>query len=109
MAEGLKPVTTQARDLFRRPMLPDELARMDAIVLDPPRAGAERQVVEIIPAKVPRIAYVSCNPVTFALRPVLMPQCENSCVSPLFEQPVLGYVIAGNKDTFDPSGRIENK
>jgi 23S rRNA (uracil1939-C5)-methyltransferase len=66
MAEGLKPVTTQARDLYRRPMLPDELARMDAIVLDPPRAGAERQVVEIVPAKVPRIAYVSCNPVTFA-------------------------------------------
>lgn len=66
MAGGLKPVTTQARDLYRRPMLPDELARMDAIVLDPPRAGAERQVVEIIQTKVPRIAYVSCNPVTFA-------------------------------------------
>ncbi|OAN67713.1 RNA methyltransferase [Sulfitobacter sp. EhC04] len=66
MAGGLKPVTTQARDLYRRPMLPDELARMDAIVLDPPRAGAERQVAEIILTKVPRIAYVSCNPVTFA-------------------------------------------
>jgi 23S rRNA (uracil1939-C5)-methyltransferase len=66
MAEGLKPVTTEARDLYRRPMLPDELAKTDAVVLDPPRAGAERQVAEIIKANVPRVAYVSCNPVTFA-------------------------------------------
>jgi len=66
MAEGLKPVTTETRDLFRRPMLPDELAKTDAVVLDPPRAGAERQVAELIKAAVPRIAYVSCNPVTFA-------------------------------------------
>jgi 23S rRNA (uracil1939-C5)-methyltransferase len=66
MAEGLKPVTTETRDLFRRPMLPDELAKTGAVVLDPPRAGAERQVAELIKAKVPRIAYVSCNPVTFA-------------------------------------------
>lgn len=66
MADGLKPVTTQARDLYRRPMLPDELAKLDAIVLDPPRAGAERQVAEIARSAVPRIAYVSCNPVTFA-------------------------------------------
>tara|TARA_R110002094_G_scaffold2053_4_gene8628 strand:- start:8599 stop:9819 length:1221 start_codon:yes stop_codon:yes gene_type:complete len=66
MAEGLKPVTTETRDLFRRPMLPDELAKTGAVVLDPPRAGAERQVAEIIRAAVPRIAYVSCNPVTFA-------------------------------------------
>ena len=65
-ATGLKPVTTEARDLFRRPLLPDELARFDAVVLDPPRAGAERQVAEIAQANVPTIAYVSCNPVTFA-------------------------------------------
>lgn len=66
MAEGLKPVTTQARDLFRRPLLPDELAKTGAVVLDPPRAGAEAQVAELARAAVPRIAYVSCNPVTFA-------------------------------------------
>lgn len=65
-ADGLKPVTTETRDLYRRPMLPDELAKTDAVVLDPPRAGAERQVAEIIKAAVPRVAYVSCNPVTFA-------------------------------------------
>ncbi|MFT7593668.1 MAG: 23S rRNA (uracil1939-C5)-methyltransferase [Paracoccaceae bacterium] len=66
MAAGLKPVTTESRDLYRRPLLPDELARFDAVVLDPPRAGAEAQVAELAQAKVPRIAYVSCNPVTFA-------------------------------------------
>ena len=65
-ATGLKPVTTETRDLFRRPLLPDELARFDAIILDPPRAGAEAQVAEIATALVPRIAYVSCNPVSFA-------------------------------------------
>lgn len=66
MAEGLKPMTTLARDLYRRPLLPDELAKTGAVVLDPPRAGAEAQVAELAKAKVPRIAYVSCNPVTFA-------------------------------------------
>ncbi|NNK15738.1 MAG: class I SAM-dependent RNA methyltransferase, partial [Sulfitobacter sp.] len=65
-AQGLKPVTTEARDLFRRPLLPDEMKGLEAIVLDPPRAGAERQVAEICNADVPRIAFVSCNPVTFA-------------------------------------------
>ncbi|MBF9042539.1 class I SAM-dependent RNA methyltransferase [Rhodobacterales bacterium HKCCE4037] len=63
---GLKPVTTEARDLFRRPLLPDELAKFDAVVIDPPRAGAEAQTREIAKAQVPRIAAVSCNPVTFA-------------------------------------------
>jgi 23S rRNA (uracil1939-C5)-methyltransferase len=65
-ATGLKPVTIEARDLFRRPLLPDELQRFDAIVLDPPRAGAVDQVAEITRAKVPTLSYVSCNPVTFA-------------------------------------------
>ncbi|MGC1494973.1 MAG: class I SAM-dependent RNA methyltransferase [Sulfitobacter sp.] len=66
MAEGLKPVTTATRDLYRRPMLPDELLKTQAVVLDPPRAGAERQVAELAKTSVPSIAYVSCNPVTFA-------------------------------------------
>ena len=65
-ATGLKPLSAEARDLFRRPLLPDELAKFEAIVLDPPRAGAERQVAEICKTTVPRIAFVSCNPVTFA-------------------------------------------
>lgn len=63
---GLKRVTTEARDLFRRPLLPDELARFDALVIDPPRAGAEAQFEQIARAGVPVIAAVSCNPVTFA-------------------------------------------
>lgn len=65
-AQGLKPLRVETRDLYRRPLLPDELAKFDAVVLDPPRAGAERQVAELVRAKVPVLAYVSCNPVTFA-------------------------------------------
>ncbi|MCV3270036.1 class I SAM-dependent RNA methyltransferase [Roseobacter sinensis] len=65
-AEGLKRVTTEVRDLFRRPLLPDELRGVGAVVLDPPRAGAEAQVAELARAEVPRISYVSCNPVSFA-------------------------------------------
>lgn len=65
-AQGLKPVTTETRDLFRRPLLPDELSRFDGAVIDPPRAGAEAQIAEIARARLPCLAYVSCNPVTFA-------------------------------------------
>ncbi|GGX40008.1 RNA methyltransferase [Tateyamaria omphalii] len=65
-ARGLKRVTTEARDLFRRPLLPDELARCDAVVIDPPRAGAVAQIAELAAAQVPVIAHVSCNPQTFA-------------------------------------------
>jgi len=66
MATGLKRVTAVTRDLFRRPFLPDELAKFDACVIDPPRAGAEAQVAELAKSGIARIAYVSCNPVTFA-------------------------------------------
>ncbi len=65
-AQGLKPVTIERRDLFRNPLLPDELARFGAVVIDPPRAGAQAQVDQIALTRVPKIAYVSCNPVTFA-------------------------------------------
>ena len=54
------------RDLFRRPLLPDELNRFDAVVIDPPRAGAEAQVDQLARSGIGRIAAVSCNPVTFA-------------------------------------------
>lgn len=65
-ATGLKPVTTEARDLFRRPLMAEELARFDAAVIDPPRTGAAAQVQELAAAAIPRIGFVSCNPVTFA-------------------------------------------
>lgn len=65
-AEGLHRVTTEARDLFRRPLLSDELKRFDAVVIDPPRAGAEAQARELAGSGVQVIAAVSCNPVTFA-------------------------------------------
>ncbi|MCJ1900828.1 MULTISPECIES: class I SAM-dependent RNA methyltransferase [Paracoccus] len=64
-APGLRRITTEIRDLARRPLMPDELA-YDAIVIDPPRAGAEAQAREIARAQVPRLAWVSCDPVTFA-------------------------------------------
>ncbi|UWP92048.1 methyltransferase [Aliiroseovarius crassostreae] len=65
-ASGLKQVTTETRDLFRRPLLPDELNRFDAIVIDPPRAGAVAQVREMAQCEVSQVAMVSCNPVSFA-------------------------------------------
>ncbi|WP_282078501.1 class I SAM-dependent RNA methyltransferase [Epibacterium ulvae] len=69
-AQGLRKVTSETRDLFRRPVLPDELnpfgARYEAVVIDPPRAGAEAQVRELAKAQTPVVAYVSCNPITFA-------------------------------------------
>ena len=65
-AEGLHRVTTEVRDLFRRPLEPDEFSGVDAVVIDPPRAGAEAQMTTLARARVPRIAAVSCNPITFA-------------------------------------------
>ena len=65
-SRGLKPVTTERRDLFRRPMQPMDLKQIDALCFDPPRAGAEAQCHELARSKVGRIAAVSCNPVTLA-------------------------------------------
>ena len=61
-----RPITAEHRDLYRRPYDRQELAAFDAVVLDPPRAGAEQQVRQLAASVVPRIAYVSCNPATFA-------------------------------------------
>ena len=65
-ASGLKRVTTEVRDLSRRPLDPAEMAGAEAAVIDPPRAGAEAQVRVLAEAGPPRLAMVSCNPVTFA-------------------------------------------
>ncbi|WP_109806841.1 class I SAM-dependent RNA methyltransferase [Sphingosinithalassobacter portus] len=54
------------RDLFRRPLMVEDINRFDAIILDPPRAGAKDQIAELAKAAAPVIAYVSCNPSTFA-------------------------------------------
>jgi 23S rRNA (uracil1939-C5)-methyltransferase len=63
---GFKPVETEVRDLFRRPLLPAELARFDAVVFDPPRQGAQAQARALAQSKVPVVVAVSCNPATFA-------------------------------------------
>jgi 23S rRNA (uracil1939-C5)-methyltransferase len=63
---GLKAVEVLKRDLFRRPMAPQELNRFEALVFDPPRQGAEAQACEIAKSKVPVTIAVSCNPATFA-------------------------------------------
>ena len=63
---GLKPVTVARRDLFKIPLGPTELAPFDAVVLDPPRAGAEAQARQLAAASVPRLAYVSCDAQSFA-------------------------------------------
>lgn len=65
-ATGLKRVTGERRDLFRRPLTFKELNAFDGVVFDPPRAGAEDQSKQIARSDVPFVAAVSCNPVTLA-------------------------------------------
>jgi len=65
-AKGLKPIASERRDLFKLPLTPLELNRFDAVVLDPPRAGAEAQIKTLAASKVRRVAYVSCDAASFA-------------------------------------------
>jgi len=58
-------VNVEHRDLYRRPLDTRELQPFDAVILDPPRAGAAEQVAALAGSTVLRIAYVSCNPATF--------------------------------------------
>ena len=64
--QGLKPLTAEARDLFRRPLVPQELRDFDTVVFDPPRQGAEAQSRQLAASRLPRVVAVSCNPATFA-------------------------------------------
>jgi 23S rRNA (uracil1939-C5)-methyltransferase len=65
-AAGLKPITAEARDLERRPVLAHELRGVDVVLFDPPRAGAAAQCIEIGRSAVSSVIGVSCNPATFA-------------------------------------------
>jgi 23S rRNA (uracil1939-C5)-methyltransferase len=63
---GLKPITTEKRNLFKRPLTDFELNAYDGVCLDPPRAGAQEQARTLAKSKLARIAYVSCDVETFA-------------------------------------------
>lgn len=65
-SKGAKPLKAIYRDLFRNPLRRDEASRYDAIVFDPPRAGAQEQARELSASQTPRLVGVSCNPVSFA-------------------------------------------
>ncbi len=61
-----RQIFAEHRDLFRRSLSPEELNKFQAVILDPPRAGAKEQVIQLAASNVPDIAYVSCNPASFA-------------------------------------------
>ena len=63
---GLRKVAAVARDLFRRPLGPNELKQIEAVIIDPPRAGAEAQMRSLAQSGVARVVSVSCNPSSFA-------------------------------------------
>jgi 23S rRNA (uracil1939-C5)-methyltransferase len=65
-APGLKPVKAEARDLFRRPLVPQELREFDLVLFDPPRQGAQAQAQRLAASQVPVVVAVSCNAATFA-------------------------------------------
>ncbi len=65
-APGLKSITGEARDLFRRPVLTQDFKKIDAVLFDPPRAGADLQSKQIAASKVETVVAISCDPATFA-------------------------------------------
>jgi 23S rRNA (uracil1939-C5)-methyltransferase len=82
---GLKPVRTETRDLFRRPLVAEELRDFDAVVFDPPRQGAQAQSERLATSKVPAIVAVSCNIATFVrdARILLDGGCRIEGVTPI--------------------------
>jgi 23S rRNA (uracil1939-C5)-methyltransferase len=63
---GLKPIKAEARDLFRRPLMPQELRDYDTVVFDPPRQGAQAQAQQLAASRIAVVIAVSCNVATFA-------------------------------------------
>ena len=63
---GLKPLKAETRDLFRRPLMPQELRDYDTVVFDPPRQGAQAQATQLAASKIATVVAVSCNVTTFA-------------------------------------------
>ncbi|WP_417590335.1 class I SAM-dependent RNA methyltransferase [Parasphingorhabdus sp.] len=61
-----RQIFCEHRDLFRRPLSVDELNRFNAVILDPPRAGAREQIIQLAQSEVANICYISCNPASFA-------------------------------------------
>jgi 23S rRNA (uracil1939-C5)-methyltransferase len=61
-----RPVHSLHRDLFRNPLRVEELDRFEAVLIDPPRAGAREQIEQIAASKVARVVYISCNPASWA-------------------------------------------
>ena len=82
-ANGLRRVTTEVRDLARNPLLPDELNPYDAIVIDPPRAGAEAQAQQIARSRGGTVAWISCESVGFARDARILAQ-EGFAISRLY-------------------------
>lgn len=66
LTQGLKPIKAETRDLFRRPLMPQELRDYDCVVFDPPRQGAQAQSQQLAASKITLAVAVSCNPATFA-------------------------------------------
>jgi 23S rRNA (uracil1939-C5)-methyltransferase len=84
-ARGLKPIETRVRDLYREPLSRKELEPYDAVVLDPPRAGAKAQSEALARSKVRAIVAVSCNPATLArdMRILVDGGCRIEKVAPI--------------------------
>jgi 23S rRNA (uracil1939-C5)-methyltransferase len=83
--KGLKPVTTEKRDLFKQPLTVPELKVFDALVLDPPRAGAEAQMRQIATSHLRRLVYVSCDAASFARDAAILAEAgfEPGAVTPI--------------------------
>ena len=59
-------LSTEARDLFQRPLTAPELARYDSAIVNPPRAGAKAQIEAIAASAIKNVVMISCNPASFS-------------------------------------------